>query len=290
MRRELRRAFTLIELLVVVTILVVLLALLTPSLDKAMSSAEQAFCGSAQRSLGLANQQYALMSRQWFVPVKTPSHVSETDGTPTNTWAYGVTEPWWFNLLYIELVGGRSAGRFKRTSYNAPVDYGLLIGKEITCPSAPPDKVSTGALWTTLGFNTTGYYYYTEIAISKRQIDRLERSPASVLQMIDTDNWFNSKPFADYRKYWDTEGELGATTPIVPYRHHEGANGAFFDGHVAWSSKTEHVTYNPAGVPAFHTMWDLFPRGQSPLEQGGFTHDWIPNPFTLPWEVIDQLQ
>lgn len=283
------KAFTLIELLVVITIIAVLLALLVPAMDRAIAAAEQVFCASAQRNLGMANQQYALSCKRWFVPVKTPSHVAETDGTPTNTWAYGVTEPWWFNLLYIDLVSGHSAWRFKRTSYNGPVDYGLLIGKEITCPSAPSDKVAMGAVWSTLGFNTTGYWYYTEIALSQRQIDRLGKAPASVLQMTDTDNWFNSKPYADYRLYWDAEGEQGPTTPIVPYRHNEGANIAFFDSHVEWSDKRQQATYDSAGAVTINPMWDLFPPGQAPLDAGGFTHDWIPNPFVLPWEVIDKL-
>jgi prepilin-type N-terminal cleavage/methylation domain-containing protein len=54
-----RPAFTLIELLVVVTIIVLLLALLTPALDRAVYSAELAVCGANQKVLGQSVQSYA---------------------------------------------------------------------------------------------------------------------------------------------------------------------------------------------------------------------------------------
>ena len=44
-----KSAFTLIELLVVVTIIVVLLAMLTPALDKAIYQAELAVCGAHKK-------------------------------------------------------------------------------------------------------------------------------------------------------------------------------------------------------------------------------------------------
>src|ERR1043165_1931025 len=53
------RAFTLIELLVVITIIVVLLALLTPALDKAMYQAELAVCGANLRAIANGAIPYA---------------------------------------------------------------------------------------------------------------------------------------------------------------------------------------------------------------------------------------
>jgi prepilin-type N-terminal cleavage/methylation domain-containing protein/prepilin-type processing-associated H-X9-DG protein len=54
-----RFAFTLIELLVVITIIVVLLALLTPALDKAIESAQLLQCAANMKAGVTAGQQYA---------------------------------------------------------------------------------------------------------------------------------------------------------------------------------------------------------------------------------------
>lgn len=54
-----RSAFTLVELLVVVAIIVVLLALLSPALDRAVTSAEATVCASTLRNWGQGMFQYA---------------------------------------------------------------------------------------------------------------------------------------------------------------------------------------------------------------------------------------
>lgn len=61
------RGFTLIELLVVVTIIVVLLALLTPALDKAIEQANIAVCGSHLKGIGQASVTYALENKKQFI-------------------------------------------------------------------------------------------------------------------------------------------------------------------------------------------------------------------------------
>jgi prepilin-type N-terminal cleavage/methylation domain-containing protein len=60
------RAFTLIELLVVVTIMVVLLAMLTPALDKAIYQAELAACGAKEKAQISSLTLYAMDYRRSY--------------------------------------------------------------------------------------------------------------------------------------------------------------------------------------------------------------------------------
>jgi len=67
--RNRKSAFTLIELLVVITIIVLLLALLTPALDRAVYQAELAVCGSQLKSVGTGVLSYAVSNRRAY-PVR----------------------------------------------------------------------------------------------------------------------------------------------------------------------------------------------------------------------------
>jgi prepilin-type N-terminal cleavage/methylation domain-containing protein len=61
-----RHAFTLIELLVVVTIIVVLLAILTPAIDKAIYQAELVSCGTSIRGTITGATQYAMDQKRHY--------------------------------------------------------------------------------------------------------------------------------------------------------------------------------------------------------------------------------
>ncbi len=63
-----RNGFTLVELMVVTAIIAVLLALLTPALDKAIYQAELAVCGANLGGIAEAAVQYASGSRRRYAP------------------------------------------------------------------------------------------------------------------------------------------------------------------------------------------------------------------------------
>ena len=63
---RLARGFTLIELLVVITIIVVLLALLTPALDRAIYQAEIAVCGTKQHAIAASSILYAADNKRFY--------------------------------------------------------------------------------------------------------------------------------------------------------------------------------------------------------------------------------
>ena len=60
------KGFTLVELLVVVTVIIVLLALLTPALDRAVYQAELATCGANLKGFTLAMQTYAMGNQRRY--------------------------------------------------------------------------------------------------------------------------------------------------------------------------------------------------------------------------------
>ncbi len=75
-RRDAHRAFTLVELLVVVAIIVVLLALLMPALDRAIYQAELAVCGARLNSGALSVLQYALENKRSYPARPGPQDTS----------------------------------------------------------------------------------------------------------------------------------------------------------------------------------------------------------------------
>ena len=66
--RQADRAFTLVELLVVVAIVCLLLALLTPSLQRAKEAARTTICGSNLRQLGNAVSVYRSTYKNFYMP------------------------------------------------------------------------------------------------------------------------------------------------------------------------------------------------------------------------------
>lgn len=68
--RGISRAFTLIELLVVVAIIVILIAILLPSLGAAREQAKAVVCGSNLRQIALAAQGYAQSNSNQLPPLK----------------------------------------------------------------------------------------------------------------------------------------------------------------------------------------------------------------------------
>ena len=86
--RPTRRAFTLIELLVVITIIVVLLTLLLPGLDRAMYQAQLVSCSGNLHSIAKGAIGYAMGNRQLW-PHRTAIHGRPTIGgglTADNNW------------------------------------------------------------------------------------------------------------------------------------------------------------------------------------------------------------
>ena len=83
-KAELRSAFTLIEMLVVIAIIAILVAILSPTISRAMENAKTTQCLSNIRQVGLALTNYAVDNRGYLPPV--------------GSWG-GQNVPTWFNTI-----------------------------------------------------------------------------------------------------------------------------------------------------------------------------------------------
>src|SRR5687767_969883 len=79
---------TLIELLVVITIIVVLLSMLTPALDKAIYQAELASCGAQQHGVAAGAMNYAMANKRRY-----PYRAGTDEGTSGNYWPIHINLP-----------------------------------------------------------------------------------------------------------------------------------------------------------------------------------------------------
>lgn len=125
MSKPVRRAFTLIELLVVVTIIVVLLALLLPGMDRAMAITERAVCASQLHATGTALNSWAA-DHKWKLPESQPSYNKAASFGIYAVWASEVGGgPNWLD----DSVMGRYRG------HAVVAAQGYVSPKAFYCPS-----------------------------------------------------------------------------------------------------------------------------------------------------------
>ncbi|HUT61090.1 MAG TPA: prepilin-type N-terminal cleavage/methylation domain-containing protein [Phycisphaerae bacterium] len=128
-----RRAFTLIELLVVVAILALLLAMLSPLMNRARQMARRAVCQSNFRTMGVAASGFAAAhngrgpgcSGQWL---------------PHSSGGYYYSGPGWYGILNAEYF---RAAKIPMACYFHPAYVWRNKGK-LVCPSI----VQHGRSWT----------------------------------------------------------------------------------------------------------------------------------------------
>ena len=140
-----RGAFTLIELLVVLAILSLLVAILTPSIGRAMTLARRAICLTNLRTLGNAGVLFATANDNYF-PQALDYNVHRAFSPDATT----VQEKW----IGIPLEEQRHLWWFRSVPAYASGSEESWPEGTMTCPSSDKRTVNDSIAWSTANFDT----------------------------------------------------------------------------------------------------------------------------------------
>ena len=209
-----RHGFTLIELLVVIAIIAILAAILFPVFAKAREKARQTSCLSNIKQISLAGLMYVQDYDERF-----PGH-----GCVWN-------EPWG--------MSGRSETCYAAKIYPYTKNLQLFV-----CPSDPTRWAAPGRSGNAYGNNLQYIAGRAPRTIGEAM------SPAETIWLADAERGYIRAPRCCGIT---TITPLCAQAPGVDnilYRHNEGANFAFVDGHAKWWKKS-------ASIWMTNYYWDL---------------------------------
>ncbi|HVK06228.1 MAG TPA: prepilin-type N-terminal cleavage/methylation domain-containing protein [Armatimonadaceae bacterium] len=216
-RRPGAAGFTLIELLVVIAIIAILAAILFPVFAQAREKARQTSCLSNLRQQGTAFQMY--------FQDYDGSSIRDTSWTPTQQggWCWnGWVQPYvkseqlfycpshglpqdrsWFSNPYDSNL------EYRGKSYGISV-YGAVVSQPLVAQAAPGEPIPS---W---------------------NVDRLKFPAERILlyEVVANDGtgWGDNA-------WWVYDGATGPETKRLAFRHNEGMNVLFFDGHSKWLKK-----------------------------------------------------
>jgi prepilin-type N-terminal cleavage/methylation domain-containing protein/prepilin-type processing-associated H-X9-DG protein len=202
-----RRAFTLIELLVVIAIIAILAAILFPVFARAREAARRSSCASNLRQIGLATQMY----------------VQDYDGAyPLHITSGGVGY-FWFGTVRSNVVD-RTQGMLYPYTKN---------GQIYLCPSFTGRPRYNGVATGGYGYN---YVYLCRNFGAQPVFEAEITRPADCIAFGDA---------ATYATYLNPPGLYESLSifppsstlpfgdfPVSQFRHNEGTNVVFADGHV----------------------------------------------------------
>ena len=212
--------FTLIELLVVIAIIAILAALLLPALGSAREKARQISCASMLKQVGMGFEFYA---NAYDDRIPRPYNEEEN-----KSWQY---------YVYPLMKSGVQIVKNGNHIFTAT--------SKIYCPS---DTGVRGSKFTTYNMNTYAGHinwwgYSRKIYVIRSRI----KSPTLVFLAGEqesgatNDGYSISKnAFLNYEAWLNDESRVQSR---IAGRHSFGANFLYFDGHVAYSSRTQ--------IPAF---------------------------------------
>ncbi|MCX5634256.1 MAG: DUF1559 domain-containing protein [Planctomycetota bacterium] len=256
--------FTLVELLVVIAIIALLLAILMPALSKAREQARRVVCQNNLKTMAMGDQMYANDSDDYHVPIYLGVN------PPPSDWL------WFKNPLFVKIIDMKGRKNTEEEQgYKAET-----LPKDYKCPT-DRRTVANGGLFTgDAAGNVKGVSYaMNEMSIWGKPGQRWPRFPKGIVHALKTmqvvrpadkiffvdGQWFATyREGSDYERVWDVVGDRMSAVEwdTTAYRHSQGANVLFYDGHVKWMSKKE-IYPKPPGLEeqerALNAIWVPIP-------------------------------
>lgn len=164
---------------------------------------------NVQRQFSSALTIYAEDADGWFVPLRA-----------NQSWG----SAWPTNIAFRELLGLTDHSNL------------TVFDDSITCSAIEPNAAGSMMRPNIYGFNREGHGFYGDGRPTMFHRYRVSK-PSQIIQMTEGTDWHLVSSYADYNTRWDMYGQFRLWQ--VAYRHQEGCNSLFFDGHVEYRVKED---------------------------------------------------
>ena len=250
-----RSAFTLVELLVVIAIIAILAAILFPVFARARENARRASCQSNLKQLGLAFEQYKNDYDGWIAPKQLGSGTAGIYAWPTMMMPYiksnqiftcpSSTEGTWSppDPQFIDVTKGSARANF--CGYATNDGSGSAVPNRFLGRLTYTRNIILSNKWTTPGFtggNKTGFVTVGGSTASGSLNEAAVEDAAGTLHILDgmagsnssttTNCGSGASSLAALDEEVNTDRFSHSETSKPAYRHFEGFNALYGDGHV----------------------------------------------------------
>ena len=251
-----RKSFTLIELLVVIAIIAILAAMLLPALNKARDKAKMISCASNFKQLGLGFEGYK-GDFDDYIPAVHQGTTPTINGYANSAFYYST----WKRDIgpYIGVKNENylsDSEKFYKSFLNCPGATGLDVLNSYGMNNyiaAPVDKIGSGLQYYLNCVKIVGKYF-------KRPSQRIIAGDVSNAKLVVT-MWSGGQSNSTLRGSGSWTASTGSDGL---WRHQNGQNWLFADGHVEWLRPTDKPIYN--SYDSWSAMVCANPNNSHPYE------------------------